>query len=77
VKWTLLILVLGTHPVGTNMVFDSLAQCLQAEYAMRSEQARAFNEWWTSADAEARQKHRDLMERRSGIKNWAACVPTK
>ena len=34
-KWMLFVLVFGTHPVETNLLFDSLDACLKAEETMR------------------------------------------
>jgi len=33
-KWMLVIIVFGTHPVKTDLVFDSLDKCLEAEEVM-------------------------------------------
>ena len=34
-KWMLFVLVFGTHPVETNLLFDNLDACLKAEEHMR------------------------------------------
>ena len=39
--WMLVVLVFGTHPVETNLLFDNLDACLKAEENMRKEYARA------------------------------------
>ena len=43
-KWMLFVLVFGTHPVETNLLFDSLDACLKAEETMRTEYARAYSQ---------------------------------
>src|SRR6185437_14028699 len=49
-KWMLFVLVFGSHPVETNLLFDSLDACLKAEETMRTEYARAYSQgtWGTS-----------------------------
>ena len=34
-KWTLIVVVFGTMPVETDLIFNSLDDCLKAEEAMR------------------------------------------
>ena len=41
-KWMLVVLVFGSHPVETNLFFDSIDACLKAEETMRKEYARAY-----------------------------------
>ena len=40
-QWMLFVLVFGSHPVETNLLFDNLDACLKAEETMRKEYARA------------------------------------
>jgi hypothetical protein len=39
-KWMLLVLIYGTIPVETGLVFDTIDDCLKAEEQMRGEYAR-------------------------------------
>ena len=39
-KWMLFVLVFGSHPVETNLFFDTIDACLKAEETMRTEYAR-------------------------------------
>ena len=41
-KWMLFVLVFGSHPVETNLLFDSIDACLKAEETMRTEYARVW-----------------------------------
>ena len=43
-KWTLIVVVFGTMPVETNLIFNSLDDCLKAEEAMRAEYVRAYGQ---------------------------------
>jgi hypothetical protein len=43
-KWMLFVLVFGSHPVETNLLFDNLDACLRAEETMRTEYARAYSQ---------------------------------
>ena len=49
-KWMLFVLVFGSHPVETNLLFDSIDACLRAEETMRTEYARAYSQgtWGTA-----------------------------
>ena len=38
-KWMLFVLVFGSHPVETNLLFDTIDACLKAEETMRTEYA--------------------------------------
>ena len=44
-KWMLVIIVFGTYPVKTDLVFDSLDKCLEAEEVMHAEQESKFQRW--------------------------------
>ena len=35
-KWMLFVLVFGSHPVETNLLFDNIDACLKAEETMRT-----------------------------------------
>ena len=44
-KWMLIVMVFGVSPVKTNLLFNTIDDCLNAEDAMRAEYARTFNTW--------------------------------
>lgn len=44
-KWMLIAMVLGKEPVKTNLIYDSLDDCMKAEELMRSEYAAHYNKW--------------------------------
>jgi hypothetical protein len=44
-KWMLIVMVFGAAPVKTDLLFDSLDDCLKAEESARGEYARAYNIW--------------------------------
>jgi hypothetical protein len=77
-KWTLIVLVFGASPVKTDLVFNSLEDCLRAEDQMCAEYARAYNAWnaWaqknqTEAGYPNSQK---FMEARMGLNNRGTCI---
>jgi predicted urease superfamily metal-dependent hydrolase len=50
-----ILLVFGSHPVETDLLFDSLDTCLKAEETMRKEYARAYSQGtWGTAVGEAK-----------------------
>ena len=42
-KWMLIVVVYGTMPVQTGLIYNSLDECLVAESAVRKEWARTYN----------------------------------
>ena len=44
-NWMLVVMVFGTQPVKTDLVFDTLDRCLIAGDLMRSEQESLFSSW--------------------------------
>jgi hypothetical protein len=40
-KWMLLVLIFGTIPVETGLLFDNIEDCLKAEETMRAEYTRS------------------------------------
>lgn len=78
-KWMLIIVVFGSAPVKTNLIYDSLDECLKAEDISRIAYANAFNNWqaWAKNNpAEAGYpKIRPFMIRRIGMENLATCIP--
>ena len=72
-KWMLFVLVFGTHPVETNLVFDNLDACLKAEENMRKEYARAYSQGtWGAGIGEANDPS---VVSRFGQRTTATCVP--
>jgi hypothetical protein len=78
-KWTLIVLAFGTSPIKTDLVFNSLDDCLRAEDQMRAEYARAYSVWdaWAQKNqAEAGYPNsKKFMQGRIGLKNRGTCVP--
>ena len=78
-EWMLVVMVFGTAPIETQLLFPTLQECLSAEEAVRAEYADAYNQWntWARAnpdesglpESEAFQRHR------TGILNTGTCVP--
>ena len=63
-KWMLFVLVFGTHPVETNLLFDSLDACLKAEETMRKDYARAYSQGtWGTGIGEANESAGSGRER--------------
>ena len=78
-KWMLIVVVFGIAPVKTEMLFDSLRECLRAEDAMRKEYAAPYNEWlaWAQqnpADA-GYPDSAPFFQRRFGLENPGTCIP--
>jgi len=72
-KWMLFVLVFGSHPVETNLIFDTLDACLKAEQTMRTEYARAYSEGtWSKANEG---EPSDFLASRFGLKTTATCIP--
>ncbi len=42
-KWMLVVVVFGLGPVKTNLMYDSLTACLQADYNMRRQWTDMLN----------------------------------
>ncbi len=72
-KWMLFVLVFGSHPVETNLLFDSIDACLKAEETMRSEYARAYSQGtWSAAVGESNDPS---VVSRYGQRTTATCIP--
>jgi hypothetical protein len=71
-KWMLFVLVFGSYPVETKLLFDNLDACLGAEDSMRKEYARAFSE--SAWDPESRTSDLSTVSR-YGQKTTATCIP--
>jgi hypothetical protein len=78
-KWMLVVMVFGSGAVKTDLVFDSLKECLATEQSMRAQYADAYNVWnsWAEKNqAEAGYPNsRDGMKKRFGLYNSATCIP--
>ena len=77
-KWMLVIIVFGTYPVKTDLVFDSLDKCLEAEEVMHAEQESKFQRWravFRETEATLLTKEEALAKRRIGMENQATCIP--
>jgi hypothetical protein len=72
-KWMLFVLVFGTHPVETNLVYDNLDACLKAEETMRKEYAQAYSKsTWTAENSSSSDPS---ISSRYGLKTIAPCIP--
>lgn len=69
-KWVLVALVMNT-PVKTDLVFNTLPECLAAEAQMRSE--------WSAAYNEAKKANTDAMRvgQISQAMTTGTCIPSK
>ena len=78
-NWMLVVMVLGTQPVNTGLVFDTLDRCLIAGDLMRSEQGSLFSSWQSATRKNGGfwqlWKEEGVMKRRLGMENEATCVP--
>jgi hypothetical protein len=73
-KWMLFVLVFGTHPVETDLIYDNIDACLKAEETMRKEYAQAYSKGtWTAQDLG--QTSDPSVASRYGLKTVATCVP--
>jgi hypothetical protein len=79
VKWMLVVLVMGQEPVKTEMTFDSLQECVEAEFRVRVEVAAAYNNWveWAAANPEVSgyPGSEGLNKVHIGMSNIATCIP--
>jgi hypothetical protein len=72
-KWMLVVLVFGSHPVEANLFYDSLDACLKAEETMRTEYARAYSQGtW---GAEVGEANDPSVVSRFGQRTTATCIP--
>ena len=78
-KWMLIVIIFGGSPVKTNLLFDTLDECLAAEDSMCNEYALAFNKWLAWAKANLGESgfpnSEEFMKRRIGIQNQGSCIP--
>lgn len=80
-KWILVVVILGTTPVKTDLVFDNLRECLMAEEDMREEYVNAFNEWlaWAQENPEESgyPSSQEFMMNRIGLRHLGTCIPAE
>jgi hypothetical protein len=70
-KWMLLVLIFGTIPVKTDLLFDSIEECLKSEEQMRNEYARVYNDWRAWAEANPKEAHYpDIKSSCGGATAW-------
>jgi hypothetical protein len=78
-KWMLLVLIYGTIPVKTGLVFDTIDECLKAEEQMRGEYTRVNNAWRSWAEANLKDsQYPDSQKfnwRRDGMETTGTCIP--
>ncbi len=44
-KWMLVIMALGTTPIQTGLIYDTLDACYTAEDRVAAEYVRLYNDW--------------------------------
>ena len=75
----LIVVVFGIAPIKTNLLFDSLDDCLKAEDAMRTEYSRAFNAWlqWAqkNPDEAGYPNSQAFIQKRDGLESPGTCIP--
>ncbi len=78
-RWLLVVMVFGSAPVKTDLVFNTLGECLRAEEVMRAAYAEAYNTWRTWARANPSSSgfpgSEPHAQKRIGIRNEGSCVP--
>lgn len=78
-KWMMIIVVMGTGPVKTELTYDSLQDCLNAEDKTRQEISDAYNRWqsWAAQNPEQSgyPSSETFMRMRLGMGNRATCIP--
>jgi hypothetical protein len=78
-KWMLLVFVFGATPIQTNLIFDSLDDCLKAEESMRNDYARVYKEWHDWAEANPKEANfpesDKFMRNRDGMETSGTCIP--
>jgi hypothetical protein len=78
-KWALIVFVFGSSMVRTDLVFDSLDDCLKAEEEMRNEYARAYNTWLAWARDHPKEakypQSQKFMWKRIGMETTGTCGP--
>ena len=78
-KWMLVAIVLQT-PVKTDLIFDSLAECLSQEGAMRSTWAVTTNKIFADNKKNPSFTDKDFKEYQKYFAKqttWGTCIPAK
>ncbi|MGH8519673.1 MAG: hypothetical protein ACREUE_19640 [Panacagrimonas sp.] len=74
-KWVLLAVVLQT-PVKTDLVFDTLDDCLRAEHEMRTAWGNAYSAAQRGGQASAAEKKKN-SEFVTKQATWGTCIPSQ
>lgn len=78
-KWMLVVLVMGASPVKTNLMYDTLQECLDSEDVARGEIADAYNRWyqWASENPEQANypDNEIFIKGKIGMSNLSTCIP--
>jgi hypothetical protein len=78
-KWMFIVIVFGLSPVKSDLVFDSLQECLQAEENIRSEYARNYNAWleWAKQNPSTSNypESDPFIRKRGGLDSPGTCIP--
>ena len=78
-KWMLIVIIFNGSPVKTNLLFNTLDECLAAEDSMRKEYALAYNKWlpWAKANPieSGFPNSEEFMKRRIGLQSHGSCIP--
>jgi hypothetical protein len=76
-KWMLVVMVFGITPVKTNLLFNNINDCLDAEDAMRAEYTRTFNTWqeWAQANPDEANPDIAFIRKRNGLESSGTCIP--
>jgi hypothetical protein len=80
-KWMLVIMVFGSTPVKTELIFPTLGECLKAEDQIKAEYATAYNTWekWARENQQdaSYPKAKEYQMKRTGLFNPGTCIPHK
>jgi hypothetical protein len=81
-KWMIVMVVFGTQPVKTDLMFNTLGECRTAIYAIQKQIADEYNEthaWAKKQDASVLlgdlKRWEEVQMRALGMKNAATCIP--
>jgi hypothetical protein len=69
------VMIFGSQPVKTDLIFDTLDKCLAAEERMRAEYASQYNSWLAWAKQAGRLQDEAHQRHRLGLENRATCIP--
>jgi hypothetical protein len=74
-KWMLVVVIFGTQPVKTDLIFDTLDLCLVAEERVRAEMTSKYNSWRAGARDATRLRDEPFQLRRIGMAEPCDCIP--